>query len=767
MARHPMNDSRLLAFVAVTLVLTGCAERQAPEPDESISAVEEADFVGSVACVECHLPQYEKWQNSHHDLAMQEANAKTVLGNFDDQKVSIFGIQSHFFRRDDEYWVETENGSGETEAFKVAYTFGVQPLQQYLLEFSRGRLQALSIAWDTRTEEEGGQRWFHLYPDEHIRYDDPLHWTGLAQNWNYMCAECHSTNLQKNYSANDDSYATTWSEIDVACESCHGPGSAHIARAKDGDDDSGSGLVLSLDDHGSAVWQMSDETGIAALSEPALRAPIQPESCGRCHSRRGAISLDYEYGKPLLDTHMPALLEPGLYHADGQILDEVYVYGSFLQSKMYQAGVTCSDCHDPHSLELKVGGEVSNVCSQCHAPARFANSEHHFHSSDDVQCVDCHMPATNYMVVDPRRDHSFRVPRPDLSDEIGGPNACIGCHSEENNAWASSATSKWYGTTRADTPHYGQALHAGQENTASHRNLIRALIDERSEPGIVRATAFELMTWPLDASDVDRLRKGLASADPLLRVGALRQLESMPPDARVPLAVPLLSDLVRAVRIAAVNTLASSRDTLRQARRAEFDAAAIEYVEAQQATAEQPGSQTNLGNYYRDTGNLDVAEEAYARALAIQPRWVAARINRADLYRLRGQDDKSIDELSAGLRLDANDAALTHAMGLALVRGGEAGKALEYLSKAAELAPDNIRYSYVHAIAMHSLSKTDEALEVLRSIYDRHPADFDTAWALATISRDAGNIEQARQYAQALAEIYPDAENVRQLLQAL
>ena len=747
--------------------MAGCTERQAPETDQSIPGIEAADFVGSPACAECHLAQYEKWQDSHHDLAMQEANAKTVLGNFDGQTVSIFGVKSRFFRRDGEYWVETENSSGETEAFKVAYTFGVHPLQQYLLEFPRGQFQALSIAWDARAAKEGGQRWFHLYPDEHIRHDDPLHWTGRLQNWNFMCAECHSTNLQKNYSANDDSYATTWSEIDVACESCHGPGSIHIARANDDDYDAGAGLVLSLDDHGSAVWQMNDQTGIAELSELTRPALVQPESCGRCHSRRGTISQAYEYGKPLLDTHMPALLDQGLYHADGQILDEVYVYGSFLQSKMYRAGVTCSDCHDPHSIELRISGDVSNVCSQCHAPARFANSDHHFHASGEVQCVDCHMPASNYMVVDPRRDHSFRVPRPDLSEEIGGPNACTGCHSEESNDWASAAVKKWYGAARAATPHYGQALHAGRENTANQRELVRALIDERDVPGIVKATAYELMTWPVDESDVERLGKGLASIESLERVGVLRQLELWPPDVRVRLATPLLSDPVRAVRIAAVNTLAGSQDLLRQGQRAGFDAAAIEYVEAQQSSAEHPGAQTNLGNFYRDMGNLAAADEAYANALAIQPRWTSARINRADLYRLRGQDSESIDELSAGLRLDANDADLNHAMGLALVRGEDAGKTLEYLGKAAELAPDNIRYSYVHAIAMHSQGRTDEALELLQSIHDRHPADFEAAWALATINRDAGNIDQARHYAQSLAEIYPQAENVRQLLQSL
>ena len=506
---------RCMGFFAACLVLAGCGQSSdqmvvGPDPDNKQSA-----FVGATACAGCHETEYELWRGSDHDLAMQEATAESVLGNFNDEKFSNYGLTSRFFRRGTEFWVETDNASGDIEAFQIRYAFGVDPLQQYLIKLPGGRLQALSIAWDSRPADEGGQRWFHLYPDEPISHDDPLHWTGSLQNWNYMCAECHSTNLQKNYSATDDSYATTWSEIDVACESCHGPGSTHIAWAEEGSPGSDSRLVLSLDDHGSAHWQLNQSTGIAKLSELPMRIQRQPEACGRCHSRRGNITADYEYGRPLLDTHMPALLEPGLYYSDGQILDEVYVYGSFLQSKMYRAGVTCSDCHDPHSQALKADGAASNVCSECHVSTRFARTEHHFHESSAVQCVDCHMPARNYMVIDARRDHSFRIPRPDLSVATGSPNACLNCHSEQTNAWAAAAIEKWVGKPSEGAPHYGLALHAGRNQAAKQRELVGRLFDARNEPGIVRATALGLMARPFAMRDIERFRQGLQSGDPL------------------------------------------------------------------------------------------------------------------------------------------------------------------------------------------------------------------------------------------------------------
>lgn len=754
-------------FFAACLAPAGCGQPLDRNIAGSEPDYEPNTFVGSTACADCHKTEHELWLGSDHDLAMQEATAQSVLGNFNDEEFSNHGLTSRFFRRADEFWVETDNASGNIEAFRIRYTFGVDPLQQYLIELPGGRLQALSIAWDSRLQEAGGQRWFHLYPDGPIRHDDPLHWTGPEQNWNYMCAECHSTNLQKNYSADDHTYATSWSEIDVACESCHGPGSAHIAWAENGSLGSSSRLVLSLDDHGSARWQMNQSTGIAELSELPMHIQRQPEACGRCHSHRGVITSDYEYGRPLMDTHMPALLELGLYYADGQILDEVYVYGSFLQSNMYRAGVTCTDCHDPHSQQLKIDGAVSNVCSQCHAVTKFARIEHHFHESGAIECVDCHMPARKYMLIDARRDHSFRVPRPNLSATIGSPNACLNCHSEQSDAWAAAAMDNWYGKPSEDLPHYGRALNAGRNQSENQRKLIGDLVDAPIEPGIVRATALGLLAQPFSVPDLERLRRELQSGDPLIRVSALRMLADLPPDTMAALATPLLGDSVRGVRLTAASALAAVQDYLPVTFKSAFQLAADEYIAAQQSIAERPEAHTNLGNFYRDLGILDVAEQEFAKALSIQPHWVAARINLADLHRLRGDNAKSIAELIQGLALDPDDAGINHALGLAMIRGGDTDTALTHFAKAAEVAPDNIRNTYVYAIGLHSLGKTKQALELLQSIHDRHPYNFDVAWALATINRDIGEIDRARDYARMLAIRHPDDDGVRELLRSL
>ncbi len=170
---------------------------------------------------------------SQHKHAMDHATEKTVLGDFSDARFEYFGVRSRFFREHGKFFVETDGPDGKLGAFEIKYTFGLDPLQQYLVEFPDGRLQALSIAWDSRPKDQGGQRWFHLYPDEQIRHDDFLHWTKLNQNWNFMCAECHSTGVRKNYDAATDRFATSWAEISVGCEACHGRGSRHVAWARD------------------------------------------------------------------------------------------------------------------------------------------------------------------------------------------------------------------------------------------------------------------------------------------------------------------------------------------------------------------------------------------------------------------------------------------------------------------------------------------------------------------------------------------------------
>ncbi|MDX1345904.1 MAG: multiheme c-type cytochrome, partial [Sedimenticolaceae bacterium] len=445
-----------------------------------VHASASADYVGGESCAECHSEQVMQWSGSHHDLAMQVATEKTVLGNFDNASMEHYGITSKFFRNGDRFMVRTEGPDGKLQDYEVTYTFGVYPLQQYLVPFPDGRLQALPLAWDSRSKEEGGQRWFHLYPNERIGPGDELHWTGPQQNWNYMCAECHSTDLKKNYDQASDTFDTTWSEINVSCEACHGPGSQHVAwaRKEQGSDKYSEtmGLVAEFNERKDAAWTMDPKTGNALRNKPRT-TDSEIEVCAQCHSRRSSISQDYVPGKPFMDHYVPSLLVDGLYHADGQIDDEVYVYGSFLQSKMYAAGVTCSDCHEPHSLALRSPG--NGVCAQCHLPAKYDSKSHHFHEpgSEGASCAECHMPPKNYMVVDPRHDHSMRIPRPDLSVKLGTPNACNNCHADRDAGWAAQQVKTWYGDSLPGHQAYAETLNAARRDAPGAGEELAAVVD--------------------------------------------------------------------------------------------------------------------------------------------------------------------------------------------------------------------------------------------------------------------------------------------------
>ncbi|MGI9203622.1 MAG: tetratricopeptide repeat protein [Woeseiaceae bacterium] len=756
-----VTSLRRLILCAAFLV-TACSP--AEESPRALSNTP-ATYHGSESCRDCHADEYALWQGSDHAVAMQHATPDTVLGDFSDIEFTHFDTTSRFFRRDDRFFVLTDNADGGMEEFLVSYTFGVEPLQQYLIEFPDGRLQTLPLAWDTRAADAGGQRWYHIYPDEPIESGDELHWTGREQNWNYMCAECHSTNLVKNYDVASDSFDTSWFEINVGCEACHGPSSAHAEQAAVNQFDSQHGLVVNLDDAGRAVWQMNPATGIAVRSELRMRPPQQPEACGRCHARRGIIDAEYAFGHSLLDTHAPALLDDNLYFADGQIREEVYVYGSFLQSRMYQAGVSCSDCHEPHSGALRTGSDPNTICSTCHLPEKFSSTEHHRHVADTVGCVDCHMTSRDYMVVDGRRDHSFRLPRPDLSMVTGAPNACNQCHIEQDADWASAALTAWYGN--ADRDHYGFALHAARTGEPDANAQLLAVIDDSANPGIARGTAFAELRPPISQELAATIRTGLGNGDPFVRIGALRAMSGLPPEVRAEWAAPLLADSLRAVRIEAVRLVSPLRSLLPPLYQRDFAAAEVEHVDALMAVAERPEAHANLGSLYGDAGKETEAEAAFQTALRIGPDSVFARINFADHYRRLNRDGEAEALLREGLDLGRGAADIHHSLGLLLVRSDRQEEGLEELRLAVNAGPDNARYAYVYAVALNSLGQPDAATKLLSDVKDRFPADFDIHWALATILRDQGETAAAREVAAGLAQRYPDVQQVQSLLDSL
>ena len=758
-----MFKTGLTVLLVAGLSLAGCGQsEQAPLPIGD----QPATFVGSPACQGCHEAQYGDWLGSHHQQAMQVASAETVLGDFDNASLEYFGATTRFFVRDGGYYVETADGSGQDREFRIAYTFGVEPLQQYLVEFPGGRLQTLAFSWDTRPVAAGGQRWFHVYGDDYIAPDDELHWTRREQNWNYMCAECHSTNVDMGFDADSDSFATTYSEISVGCEACHGPGSKHIARAGAEYATGGSGLQVDLDDHARASWVMNPQTGIAALSETGTKIQQQPETCGRCHARRGIITAEYEYGEPLADTHMPALLDESLYFADGQILDEVYVYGSFLQSRMYRAGVTCSDCHNPHSNKLVTGVDPNAVCAQCHAVSRFSVIEHAGHEADQAGCVDCHMTSRTYMVVDNRRDHSFRVPRPDLTSAIGTPNACSGCHGDQDNDWATAAISGWRGSEAAPRPEFGTALDAGRHGFANPELL--QVINDGAYPGIARATALSLLAQPFGSQDIRTLGTQLGSPDPLLRIAALRQLRALPTQLRLRLpGAGLLADPVRGVRIEAAVSYAGMQDLLPVEDARAYGQAERDFRDAYGNIANRPEALLALATFEMAEGNVPAAIARYEQALHIEPRAATARANLADALRGLNQEARAEAVLRDGLALDDTNGSLHHALGLSLIRSGRRPDALEELRRAAQLEPDNARFAYVFAIALNSMDQRAGALEVLRDAHERFDADFEVAMALATILRDSGDSQGALNIAYALARRHPEQPDVLALLRSL
>jgi tetratricopeptide (TPR) repeat protein len=730
-----------------------------PSPNAAAPPVA-ATYVGTAVCAECHAKENAAWQGSQHDRAMQPANPNSMLGDFSSAKFAFAGTTSTFFRRDGKYFVNTDGPDGERADFEIKYAFGVEPLQQYLIEMPGGRLQALGLAWDTRPKAQGGQRWFHLYPDRKPRAGDPLHWTGIDQNWNYQCADCHSTNLRKGYDEKAATYKTTWTDLNVGCEACHGPGSNHVAWAKKTADgqryERAKGLTVALDERRGAAWAIDAATGNAVRSKPR-ESNREIETCARCHARRGQFSDDWRPGQPFADAFRAALIEPGLYHVDGQQRDEVYTYGSFLQSRMHSRGVTCSDCHDPHSG--KVRGPGNAACAQCHAASKYdaPSHTHHAAGSKAAECAACHMPTTTYMVVDPRHDHSFRIPRPDRTVALGVPNACNACHAKQSAQWAADAIKRWFPQAKPGFQAFAEAFHVADRGAPGAQGALLRIADDRVQPAIVRASALQRLTRYLGAATLPTVRNALNDPDPMVRSAAVNVLAAADAATRAQLLARMLADPVRLVRMDAARALAGEPEArLAPDDRKRFESALEEYVAAQRFNADRPEAQTALGTLESTRGRDAEAVAAYRKALALDPTYVQAALNLADLYRAVAREDEAERTLREALKRSRQSAPVHHALGLALVRQKRTSVALAELALAAKLAPEEPRFAYVYGVALYDTGKRGEAMKVLQSALARHPYDRDILFALATYERAAGDAGRARERARLLRELEPE-----------
>ncbi len=699
-------------------------------------------FVDNKTCIECHADQAEEWLGSHHEKAMQVASQETVLGNFNDVSFTDAGVTSRFFQKDDKYFVNTEGSDGKYADFEVKYTFGVEPLQQYLLALPKGRLQAFTVAWDTEKKH-----WFDLYPDEKIAPENPLHWSKRAFTANSFCMECHMTNMSLNFDVQKREYHTTWNEVNVSCQSCHGPGSEHVAWAKDAADkeksDSSVSKGLLVD------YKLLDSKGVV-------------ESCARCHSRRYAVSENDAHGRSYFDDFTPELLRQGSYHADGQILDEVYVYGSFVQSKMYHKGVSCNDCHNPHSLKLRAEGNA--VCTSCHQATplseRFATltaktydaPEHHFHKPDSAgaQCANCHMPQKTYMLVDPRHDHSFVIPRPDLTAKWGTPDACTDCHTDQSADWSVQAMNKWYGEKWQERPSIAGMLTQARTGAPEALSPLTEAIKDPEKAAIIRATALDLL--PLyGQAGINVTMDALKDVSPLVRTTALQGLENLSDQRKFKAVTPLLNDPVRGVRIEAARLLATiPREQFREVELQHFDRALEEYKAAQRALADHPEGHLNLGNLYARMGQLEQAQQAYRTAIDLDAYFTPAYNTLGQLYYATGRRQEAADIFRQALqtRPDAGD---THySLALLLVELQQPEEALVHLGKAASLMPEQAQIHYNYGLLLQKQQKIPEAEKALLRANELAPADQRTLQALSALYRQQGQTGKEKKYIQQL-----------------
>ncbi|QLE84930.1 tetratricopeptide repeat protein [Shewanella sp. Scap07] len=694
-------------FAFVTALASFGLGLSPPTSAQLLDAATAPIYVGSQACQQCHRTAYLAWQSSDHYQSMQVATGVNVLGNFDDQHLDYQQQRNRFYRKGKQYWVNLKDGNGEFRDFQVRYTFGHFPLQQYIVQFDDGRLQLIPFAWDARSKQQGGQRWFYLYPE--VDPKDEFYWTNVGQNWNYNCADCHSTHVEKNYHSDTNQYASQWAEINVGCEACHGPASRHIqwTQQRNNIDTNATDVDYGFDRHlGKQVLSWQANAGQTTLQPTQVTATDQLNTCAQCHSRRMQLAPHSSSQRDFADSYQLSLLDAELYYADGQVYDENYVYGSFLQSKMAAKGVVCSNCHDPHSGKLQLSG--NQVCLQCHQTQHYQANNHSFHQADSPGnlCVNCHMPTTTYMQIDARRDHAWHIPNPNRSAQSNSPNPCLNCHQNNNHQWAQSQISAWFSgdaknvtaddsaSKLADKPYYRAFL---ADNT-SHPQAEKALAyvaSQASYSAIVRASALQRLGRYQGKYATYAQQTNAYDSNDLVRRGVILAASHFSVNDKWQQISPYLTDSKLAVRYAAIESLVLDWQQMTPNQQQQLSLALPEYIESQHYNSDRAFALNNLANIYRAQGQLDTAIHYYDKAIKVEPFFDASYINLADVYRQRSESKKVYSTLIAGIEQSPDSAALRFSLALHYIREQQLLQSIKYLQQAVKLAPNEAYYHQV------------------------------------------------------------------------
>lgn len=738
-----MKKLAILGFALLIIASSLFIQQCTPESEENENKALVNKYVGDQSCKSCHESEYNDWLSSDHFRAMELANDTTVEGDFNNTSYTADGITSRFFKKDDKYFINTQGEDNEYHDYEIKYTFGYYPLQQYLISFPGGRLQVTRQSWDAKKK-----KWFHQNAGQEIPAHDWLHWTGNAQNWNTMCADCHSTNLQKNYDFNTDTYHTTYSVMTVSCESCHGPGGLHLNYVES---DAYKEGKKAKDSYMQMVKNSSQK--------------LEINTCAPCHSRRAAISDEKLISPELLDNYIPQIPTDEFYYADGQAKDEDYVYTSFLESKMYRRGVTCSNCHNVHSGRVLY---IDNrLCLQCHAKS-YDDYSHTFHQEGTVaaECKSCHMPTNIYMGNDLRYDHTFRVPRPDLSVKYGTPNACNSCHKDKSASWTAAAIKKWYGPSRAY--HFAEDLIPASKEDAGSEGHIMHLVNDTAIPSIIRATALYYLKDINTDNSRQILITNLRDTNPQVRYQALRSLANFPAEVWLNAVGPSLSDKVRAVRIAAADLFITIPSA--QVPPTYYTAFTKAKNELEKYVLYQTDFATGgamAGDYYMKLQDYYNAEKFYLLGLKKDTAMNYARLNLSVLYNIKGDNKEALKTLQDALRTDPKNDRIYFNLALLYNEMKNPSKAEESLEKAVALKSQNPRVYYNYGLMQEQNGKINKAITMFEKGLELSPLDGDLNYALCLLYFQSNQLNKAKKYALVLKKYYSGNRQYEEIIQRL
>ena len=740
---------RLLMFFLVIISVNSCKKKTDyvsvtdAEKNSFVSTklIPDNHFLGDDACKKCHVGAFKDWQGSHHDKAMQTVSDSTMLGNFNNFTFKSQGVTSRFFKKNSDYYVNTEGPDGNYHDYKIVYTFGITPLQQYIVKFPDGHYQCLRTAWDTIKN-----KWFDLYPDFKVVHSEWLHWSRGGLNWNNMCADCHSTNVRKNYDYKTHSYDTKYAIINVSCEACHGPGKNHVEQANR---------------HGNNYKFSGDLKMTSGIKPQDL-----VDQCARCHMRREQISEFYNFEGTMLDHYFPTLIVQNTYFPDGQILDENYVYGSFVQSKMYHNNVTCTDCHNPHSTKLKFDGNA--LCLQCHVPEKYNRESHHFHADDSEgsKCINCHMPGKYYMGNDYRRDHSFRIPRPDLSIKYGSPNACIQCHTDKTNAWALENFKKTHGEPKQN--HFSDLLAPGLTGSENGFHSLLTLANDTAYPDIARASAVKGMTNYFDANTLNEMLKFLKDESPLVKAATLDALGNINTNDYVNYFLPLLKDEKRAVRVKAFFAMgAMEENAIPKEYKEVYKKVKTEFETSLNITSDFVGGRIKKADYNLKKGNLTEAIKGYESALKIDNINNIVRTNLANLYYRNGDFKNAEKAFKTIIEQEPTYGETYYSYGLLLAELNRTEDAIKQMILAIKYMPENIRPYYNLSLMYDKMNDFKKAEEIVVKGLKKAPQNESLLYNLAYLYSKNNQVAKAKNIAIRLVELFPNNTNYRTFLNQL